>query len=1436
MQYLFVNKEEFVAQHSLWGCKGSLLPLRKGFRSTLCISVAALFIHAASATTVFSQIAPPTSTITIKKVVNISESQSNTDDITDSTPTEATIDSSADENIGMVIHGIADVDTTFSNTGNISLNNPSFGTAGSTSTPFQMGIGTRVEDIVINNDGAITLETSGRNNTVDPGSIFVQGIKIHTGSILNNTGDITVTASGGDDAGDVGIKSMGFAHGIETAGNVDNSGNITATAKGGNNAADDAHAFARAIKSSAIGSADGSLLNNGNITATAIGGDNAGDDADAFAFGLWTSARVTNNGNIIATANGGDKAYDRALGEAFGIFTEDNNVENHGALTVTANNTDYSSGQYASGYAYGILAGYTLPEDELLSHGGLTPTSGLNPINEIVTNDGDAPVTESKFTVTNDGDILVTASGGTSTGADKSSNTYATAQATGVKANAHMANSGNVTVSATAGTTELGNPEQGVLNSNAYAQGQGLNAEGKITNSGSINVSTQGGTASLGQIADVSAFAIAIEAGDSVQNDGNIIVSAQGGTVLTTNTATADAEAYAFVDSGAYANGAMLFATSPFKEVPHLENNADITITALSDTVSITNTITTANVGVGVGVDTDADTEVYAQAYANNNANTTGIYSSGSITNNGSINITTHAGTVSITNTVIANNLTNKIEVSADADTEVKAYISANADTVAMANGIRAEGNVQNNTSVNATALGGTVSITNTGTSNRATAYANARARTTGISTYSGDIENNGNVSVNARAGTVSLTNTYNTESYANARNAALAYGISTNIHDENFGNVKNLGNINTTAQGGTISVTNTDTTFDAEAYAKAYAIHAKGYTENHGKIYVIAEGGTASITETGTETYVEVYAEAYGIEATGHIGNFGNISTIAQGGTVSVSNTDTSDNFEAYADATGISSAGDVTNSGKIYVRSHAGILTDGEGIQSSADAQAIGIATTGEASTVHSSGLIEVIATPAFDDLNDAIAGGTQKSYQIYSELGNTTITGFAMEFGGSQDEIDERYEGSIGANSESEGTITFSDDAELYVYASRNLKSGENEYTIPALIEGDSDQGYFAEYTLKAASPDYSILSLSPKSDSELQTLSIKYDPQVSTPQFATSVKNVLASRSIGIVKTTLTNSIMTNMLTGDPKQIGYEGVLLASTKPIADTSSVILGGPRKKNSVFIQPYYTSTNNDSSPMGYDADIYGLSGGYNYHSSGNLIIGYHAGFGKADIDYSGIGYDQRTEEIDAGSFGFHGISRFNDNWLLTASSSFFTTANDYADSLSTNRETADYTTYGTETKVDLGYILNYGQNTIIPEISLTHLWQHNEEYTTANLDNASTTYGSMNENELYAQAGVSWYGNYKSDNWQIVPNLHAGIEQTLTDGKFSNTMTAGTAVQTVTYDEDRTSLNMNAGINFSNDVYSFAAGYNGSYSSHISDNSLFVQAMIRF
>ena len=490
---------------------------------------------------------------------------------------------------------------------------------------------------------------------------------------------------------------------------------------------------------------------------------------------------------------------------------------------------------------------------------------------------------------------------------------------------------------------------------------------------------------------------------------------------------------------------------------------------------------------------------------------------------------------------------------------------------------------------------------------------------------------------------------------------------------------------------------------------------------------------------------------------------------------------------------AFGIWAAGDITNTGAITVTATDGL----------AGTYAYGIYLSGS-STLDSQGLINVLAADG--------------AYQVYADGGNVSITGYAMEFGGTQGDLNTTYTSCMGTVNS--GTISFN-NATLYVHTANDFVDGST-YDIPTLVEGAGISDQFTTASTATTSPDYSAI-LTSGGGSTHQKITINYDPQASTPQQATAVKQQIVAKSVNIVKQNLLTSLL--------NQTGPEhSNAVASTNP---SMGLLTKEQTEANerSVFLLPYYSHASEKSDPMGYDADIYGFSGGVNYRLDEMSIVGFHGGYGYANVDYTGNGYDQRNEKLDVYSAGLHGICRTNDDWVLSGTSTFFYSSNDYHDHTSTNRETADYETLGIETNLSLGYLFKTDCGLIVPEIGLTHLWQHRGAYTTDNLDNADVTHGQMDDNEVYAKLGVTWYGDYHYDQWQLIPSLGIGLEQTLTDGEISNTMTAGTAVETVSDEQDRTAAKLTAGLEFIRNNTSLLAGYSGSYSSNFSESSFYLR-----
>jgi hypothetical protein len=311
-------------------------------------------------------------------------------------------------------------------------------------------------------------------------------------------------------------------------------------------------------------------------------------------------------------------------------------------------------------------------------------------------------------------------------------------------------------------------------------------------------------------------------------------------------------------------------------------------------------------------------------------------------------------------------------------------------------------------------------------------------------------------------------------------------------------------------------------------------------------------------------------------------------------------------------------------------------------------------------------------------------------------------------------------------------------------------------------------------------------------------------------------------------------------MLNMMRrSNPQLASYEGIRLASTDPIVNPADINFDiQPAEKGWVFAQPYYSDLSKDASPIGYDASLYGITGGYNYWFASDLILGFHAGYGHGNVDFTGTGYEQKEEDVDAGSLGAQGLYRLGNNWLLECVGSFFYTSNDYKDLNPLNRESGDYNSHGIDANIDLSYVYNLDQNNrLLPSLGLRYLWQHTDSFVADNLDNADVHYSDMDENQLYAHVGMDWYGNYLTESdWQIIPNVGIGVEQALTDNEFNNTMTVGSATSALTNETDDTRFKTNASLEINKDSMAFSIGYTGSYLADITDNSVYFHMKYMF
>jgi hypothetical protein len=346
------------------------------------------------------------------------------------------------------------------------------------------------------------------------------------GTRVRNNEAIVVTAAEGS------VQSADFAEsgasvaGIRTAGGLENSGDITVTATGGDATAGrgDETAFAWAedhIHAAGIDADEERVENGGDITVAATGGVvEAGDEAygDVAAIGIETFGAVQNVGDIQATAAGSRVTAARSAGPevlgwaedlvyAAGIETS-NAVTNEGRLTVTATGNTAVSGENAQNGALADARGDTSAvgihaSGAVVNHGAIRVTATGGTVTALI--DAQARTVAEGIrgggAVENTGEITVTATGSTATALSGNA-PRSQIQAVGIRSGADVHNSGSirVTASSPAGAASeaygIRMEGDGVLSNTAPVRAYGDTAHQVVVDGGDVTLET-GYTVSL---------------------------------------------------------------------------------------------------------------------------------------------------------------------------------------------------------------------------------------------------------------------------------------------------------------------------------------------------------------------------------------------------------------------------------------------------------------------------------------------------------------------------------------------------------------------------------------------------------------------------------------------------------------------------------------------------------------------------------------------------------------------------------------------------------------------------------------------------------------------------------------------------------------------------------------------------------------------------
>ncbi|MCG8563688.1 MAG: autotransporter outer membrane beta-barrel domain-containing protein, partial [Desulfobacterales bacterium] len=589
------------------------------------------------------------------------------------------------------------------------------------------------------------------------------------------------------------------------------------------------------------------------------------------------------------------------------------------------------------------------------------------------------------------------------------------------------------------------------------------------------------------------------------------------------------------------------------------------------------------------------------------------------------------------------------------------------------------------------------------------------------------------------------------------------------------------------------------------------YGIRAEGSS--------LTNSGEVDITARGSLNLADT--RVTGIEFTGNnLTNTGVLTISATGGSSAL-------NGFSDARAKGIYTQGNLINTRDITVTAVGGIETTPN---ISGDAYAHGIETDGNL-TLDSRGVIRVSA-----QRSPGYTGGLVEAQQVKVTSGTTTIVGYAMELA-PQVDFTATYQGAIHVNS---GASAQFSNAVLYLSVPANFDAQEY-YDIPMLVQGAATADQFA--SIGGLPPEYKAKLINGNGVVP-QQIQFLFSPEDSVALIGSQVMNEFDGQLHGIIG----DQIMTPVLFDLLQSQGTTPLGLVSLASPMDSKPFMASlGPvppmipeltPDRNTLFFTPVLLSSDRDHPTRGYDALRHGFLAGFTREiTADEFYLGLHGGRSETEIDYRGQGFEQRMDQVESYFLGAHALYVHDERWFGSAMASSFFSSTDYADHTPTNRERAHYDAMGIRGDFTLGRRWQLGNHHLIPEVGISTLWNQRDEFTTTNPDHIPVTYGAMEEWDFYGRLGLRWLTTLTTDSGlKITPHVGLGLTQMLTDGEFSNTLTANDLPKTVTDGVDKTQARLDLSLSLGVEPYQVMVGYSGSWSREVRNDFLWLRLGISF
>ncbi|QPF91352.1 VCBS domain-containing protein [Bradyrhizobium commune] len=877
------------------------------------------------------------------------------------------------------------------------------------------GTGNALDNETITNSSTGTIEVLANG-----------ALTIDQGSVVTNTGNVTVDATGKLTVNGASITGVGT---VTDNGEIDLTG--SAVLSGGalkNNAA---------FKVSGTGNA----LDNETITNSSTG------TIEVLANGALTidqGSVVTNTGNVTVDATG-KLTVNGASITGVGTVTDNGEIDLTGNAVLSngalKNNAAFKVSGTGNALDNETITNASTGTIEVLANGALTIDQG-----SVVTNTGNVTVDATGKltvngasitgvgTVTDNGEIDLTGSAVLSGGALKNNaafkvsgtgnaldNETITNSSTGtieVLANGALTidqgsvvtNTGNVTVDATGKLTVNGASITGVGtvtdNGEIDLTGSAVLSNGALKNNAAFKVSGTGNAldnetitnASTGTIEVLANGALTIDQGSVVTNTGNVTVDATGkltvngasitGVGTVTDNGEIDLTGNALLSGGALKNNAAFKASGTGNALDNetVTNASTGTIEVLANgALTIDQGSVVTNTG-NVTVDATGKLTV-------NGASISGV---GTVTDNGEIDLT---GNAVLSNGALKNNAAFKVSGTGNAlDNETVANASTGTIEV-LANGALTidQGSVVTNTGNVTVDATGKLTVNGASITGVGTVTDNGEIDLTGNAVLS-----NGALKNNAAFKVSGTGNALDNETVANASTGTIEVLANGALTIDQGSVVTNTGNVTVdatgklTVNGASISGVGT-VTDNGEIDLTGNAVLSNGALKNNATFKVSGTGNALdneTVTNASTGT-IEVLANgALTIDQGSVVTNTGNVTVDATG--------------KLTVNGASITGVGTVTDNGEIDLTGNA-VLSNGA-LKNNAAFKVSGTGNALDDETVKNAGTIEVLANGALaidqGSTVDNSSGNLVVDANAALTLNDATISGGAVKGGGSID----------------------------------------------------------------------------------------------------------------------------------------------------------------------------------------------------------------------------------------------------------------------------------------------------------------------------------------------------------------------------------------------------------------------------------------------